>query len=586
MAFTLSPATVEPSASLTASGTGTKKRPARIRVASTDPTMPNAILAEFTMPASGRFAKSLFAPGGPDRATTLVLQQKRPDGVWAQTASVKLLLVSTGGGGGTTPVPNDPPVPPPTGPDVTAPNFTSLTQGAPTTTEITITADLDEPGTFQIRYGTTTAYGQTTTLESSFLTHHVQTIPSLSPGVTYHWQAVTQDAAGNVRVSSDRQFTTTAVTPVPPGTYPPETSLTWIPTPSEARPGYLAEITQAVTGMKIRRISNVNLRTNAYPKQQPWNADNSRIFLGNGFRMLNATTYADLGDSVRPFGVEYPVWSNVNPDYMYGCSEGANVLKRFSVAGNAWSTRHTFSGKGHLSLGDYEGNISDDDTRIALIYNTLSNQSGTWGVLVYDPVNDVEISSIAIGTGSASHPNNCMISRSGAYVVIQHGAGGTGTSQGTWLYDSATLTRIRQISATRPHADMGKDASSNDIYVHEEGPGGLTSHRLSNGATVDLLPSGTILDAGHVSCTNYDRPGYAYISSNTRSTGSKGSDQMIAVKTDGSQVVEVYALAHAAGDSTYDQAPHMAASRDGSKVLFRSNWDGGDILAYVAGRAT
>ncbi len=361
--------------------------------------------------------------------------------------------------------------------------------------------------------------------------------------------------------------------------YPPDTfPSTYVATNNDPMPGYLQEITDSTWGTKIKRISNTTHR-NSYPKQQPWNKDGTRMFLGYGFRLLDGNTYVDLGDSVRPYGVEYPVWSNVNSDRMWGCSENQPYLKRFSVASNSWSTHHTFAGKGHISLGDYEGNISDTDNAIALIYNTVAGGSGTWGVVTYNPLTNVELASRNIGTGELNHPNNCQVSRSGVYTIIEHGDNGTGPNQGTWLYDTATLTPIRRIATDRPHADNGRDAAGNDIFVYV-GAGGVRSHRLDNGA--DILLIGGIYGAGHVSCTNYERPGWAYLSSNYRSVCIAGSDQLAAVKTDGSGIVQVFGFAHAAGDQNYDRAPHMAASRDGSRVAFGSNWGGATMYGFVA----
>lgn len=378
-----------------------------------------------------------------------------------------------------------------------------------------------------------------------------------------------------------------------PLVYPPTTSpLLWVPTNSDPRPGYLAEITDSTWGTKIRRITNTDQWKNNYPKHQSWNANSTVIYLGNGKRFLDGNTYADL-NKVWPGGVEYPVWSNVDPNRMWGCKDNVNVIKRFDYSTLIWVTHHTFAGKGHMSLGEYEGNINDADTRVALIFNTtVRTGGGSWGVLVYDPVNDAEISSRTLGPGGANEPNNCMISRSGDYVVVQHGANGSGAGQGTWVYDAATMAPIRQIVTTRPHADMGRDINGNDIYVHMEGSGGCRVHRLSNGASVDIFGGLPIsqLDSGHVSCTNYERPGWAYLSSNTRTTGDEGSDQFVAVKTDGSGEIQVFAFGHAEGLGTYQFSPHMAASRDGARVIFGSTWGppGGSnpMYCFVAGMTT
>jgi hypothetical protein len=228
MSFTATPNPVEPSDSLTASGTGSRKRPTRIRVAATDPTMPNAILAEFTMPANGRFTKAIYAPGGPARETSLVLQQKRADGVWAQTASVKLLLVASGGGGGTAP---EPPNVPPASPFPVVSNVQGTVTGQ---TTATITANTDIASTVVVEYGTTIAYGSQTAATSSG-TSHSRDLTGLTAGTTYHYR-VRATASGNLTLDSDRTFTTQGTVVVPPPPDPPPGQ-----TGTIVLPGFLVE---------------------------------------------------------------------------------------------------------------------------------------------------------------------------------------------------------------------------------------------------------------------------------------------------------------------------------------------------------
>src|SRR5688572_14513033 len=132
MAFSVSPTTVAPLGPFSASGTGTRKRPVRIAVSSADPVVPGKILDTFTIPANGRFGgRMLVAPPGPARTVTLILEQPRySDGVWAQTASVKLVIAVPGGGGGTTPLPNDPPPGDSSAPIISGPSAAVTSTGA------------------------------------------------------------------------------------------------------------------------------------------------------------------------------------------------------------------------------------------------------------------------------------------------------------------------------------------------------------------------------------------------------------------------------------------------------------------------
>jgi len=109
--------------------------------------------------------------------------------------------------------------------------------------------------------------------------------------------------------------------------------------------------------------------------------------------------------------------------------------------------------------------------------------------------------------------------------------------------------------------------------------------RLDNGARTYLLPSAdSVWGYSHVSFRNTARPGWVYVSHYNPPSANPGSDQVVAVKTDGSGTVEVFASAHHAATS-YESQPQAVPNRDGTRVLFASEWAGsaGPIYAYVAG---
>lgn len=72
-----------------------------------------------------------------------------------------------------------------------------------------ITWHTDELSDSQVEYGTTTAYGQSTTLNPIFLNSHSQTLYNLNSNTIYHYIVKSRDPAGNLAVSSDYTFKTT-----------------------------------------------------------------------------------------------------------------------------------------------------------------------------------------------------------------------------------------------------------------------------------------------------------------------------------------------------------------------------------------
>jgi hypothetical protein len=124
----------------------------------------------------------------------------------------------TGSGGGS---PSPSPTPPPPGPtDTTAPVVSSISSSSITTTSATVSWNTDEVSDSQVDYGPTTGYGSQTTLSSSLVTNHSQSLSGLTSGTLYHYRVRSRDSSGNQAVSPDNTFTTTAVT-LPPPTPPP-----------------------------------------------------------------------------------------------------------------------------------------------------------------------------------------------------------------------------------------------------------------------------------------------------------------------------------------------------------------------------
>ncbi|HYK96998.1 MAG TPA: LamG-like jellyroll fold domain-containing protein [Candidatus Acidoferrales bacterium] len=118
--------------------------------------------------------------------------------------------ILNGGATWSTDVGNGPPPPPPPT-TISAVASANVTNGSAQITWLT-----NNPASSQVRYGTTTAYGSTTTLDATLVTSHGQQLAGLSASTLYHYQAVSTDAGGTQVTSGDFTFTTTA--PPPPTT--------------------------------------------------------------------------------------------------------------------------------------------------------------------------------------------------------------------------------------------------------------------------------------------------------------------------------------------------------------------------------
>ncbi|MCG3110724.1 MAG: fibronectin type III domain-containing protein [Candidatus Manganitrophus sp. SB1] len=95
-------------------------------------------------------------------------------------------------------------------PDTTAPTLSNIAASNIASTSTVITWSTNETATSQVEYGTTTSYGASSALGATPVTSHSRTLSSLSPATTYNYRVISQDGAGNISVSGNRTFTTSA----------------------------------------------------------------------------------------------------------------------------------------------------------------------------------------------------------------------------------------------------------------------------------------------------------------------------------------------------------------------------------------
>lgn len=95
--------------------------------------------------------------------------------------------------------------------DVSGPAITQVTATATSTTSATLTWTTDLASDSQVQFGTTSTYGQITSLNSSDVTSHQVVLTGLSPDTTYHFQVLSRDLTGKLAASPDFTFTTPAL---------------------------------------------------------------------------------------------------------------------------------------------------------------------------------------------------------------------------------------------------------------------------------------------------------------------------------------------------------------------------------------
>lgn len=103
-------------------------------------------------------------------------------------------------------------------PDVTPPVISAIIVSGIGQSAAQINWTTDEPADARIEYGTSTAYGIASALQTATTTAHAVSLSGLTASTTYHFLVKSGDTAGNLATSSDHMFTTLSA---PATTTPP-----------------------------------------------------------------------------------------------------------------------------------------------------------------------------------------------------------------------------------------------------------------------------------------------------------------------------------------------------------------------------
>ncbi len=94
--------------------------------------------------------------------------------------------------------------------DTTPPTISGVAFSNLSSSGASITWTTNEAADSQVEYGTTSAYGQVTALNTALVTSHSVGLSGLTASTLYHYRVKSRDAAGNLTVSADFTFITLA----------------------------------------------------------------------------------------------------------------------------------------------------------------------------------------------------------------------------------------------------------------------------------------------------------------------------------------------------------------------------------------
>ncbi|MBA3688125.1 MAG: hypothetical protein H0W81_04790 [Chloroflexi bacterium] len=361
------------------------------------------------------------------------------------------------------------------------------------------------------------------------------------------------------------------------GTNSVTSQLRFEPTPKLLLPNYLSTITDPVWKAQITRITDHAGVRHTYSRRQAWNHDGSLLLVGMGAgkprMLLDGRTYKVLNPAVGGDGL----WSETDPGLLIRTDSRTGEVFTFNPLTNRKTS--TIVNLAEFNYGSQLETMAqsslDDNGRFLLLYGATATARKK--VIVLD------MATRSIRTlDVATRPHAGSLSHSGRYVALNWDADGSPREHGIWLFDS-NLRPVRQIATSEAHSDFAYDTAGREVLVWIGALGSVRMHRLADGVVTLALNGGSAMKRGHISGRNSDRPGWIYCSiyDSVATKGLVGSDQIFALKLDGSQIVEVFAHAHHAADSYY-RNPMASVSRDGRRVLFASEWGQSDVYEYVA----
>lgn len=366
--------------------------------------------------------------------------------------------------------------------------------------------------------------------------------------------------------------------------------------PDLAKPAVGVSFTDPSFNSTIVRITNAvaNGMEGVFPdysKHQAWNAGESLMMLRSGNGDVHFYNGNPPYQYLKTFpssvqGVQDIFWHPDNPVLLYYVLD--NTLNLIHEQTDEITTLHTFTNYAYVTTRA-EGNMSNDGRYIA-----LCGYDPDWNpvdFLLYDVTAGLVIGSINV-SGSVSGFDWISVSPLGNYVVVDYADGTTGQFHGVEVYDRQ-FNFLWQQPLGAGHSDLGLDSNGDEVlimdyYDENDNTTHIKKFRLSDGTVTDLLAVSPDFDL-HESCRSMQRPGWVYVSTFDyvgRLTDNSASwlpfeDEVFALKMDGSGDVQRLAHHHSrryspatpdSDNSVYFAEPHATVNRNGTRIIWGSNW--------------
>ena len=516
------------------------------------------------------------------------------------------------------------------GADTTPPAISNVASSGVTASGAIVMWTTNEASDTQVEYGTTTGYGSASSLNTGMVTSHSVGLTGLTASRLYHYRVKSKDAAGNLAVSSDFTFTTSAGSggggsdvPLSYNAITDRTPRAEPPLPTMGPAG--SRITDPTFGTRILRVTDGNTRPSAPRRsfgppsgseQNTWNVDSTIFFLGgtNGemipYSFDKATfTATRMGDTNNGNGgmmlnISKCEFSFTDKNIIYGMGGNGRTFMQYNFQTGAYTTLFNLdsavpglsgvtgdvSASGNDRLSTYfGGNVQDSHMYVVVwikstgqyaVLNTQNSTVKTFGSSSFQPV----------GTTVGFTLHNARIGKEGRYVVMTPGSP---ASHALYVWDTQTNVvapvpqpgggghKVNGYDALINHAAPPNDPAHADAAQWLLRP--LNTSQLNNItklATPALTPLEWAVNT-HVSWNNA-RPTVRTpaLVSLYRDPGAAGprrawDDEIIAIRTDGMES-KVWRICHHRSQVfpyKFDYSPRGNVSQDGRYFMFASNWE-------------
>jgi len=375
---------------------------------------------------------------------------------------------------------------------------------------------------------------------------------------------------------------------------------------SLSNPSYI----DPVYGTRIYRITaatdfpDATLVRHDYSRRQAFNADNSRFIAtaSNGYWLLyDANTFQMLprtggnGALRGPAGDCEMIWHPTDPKKLWYMSGNGLIWYEKDVETDQDTVLVDFTGRLPWSQATTvwtksEGTSSADGRYwafMATTYDSVNQTNTIYGLFTWDRQQDKIIGTYDAANFGGAFPDHISIAPSGKYAVPSWAFIPTLGTRAFPLDFSSSI----QLHTQSEHSDLAIGPNGEDYYVLTDYDSGkIRAVDIATGASFDLMalyPASGESYAAHISGKAYDRPGWVLISTyaDAADYGSTAPAptlrpmyrkiMLVELKPGGRQL-NVAHTRTADNYGGYWGEPQATINRDGSRIIFASNFNDGN----------